>query len=153
MPIGIIFLAACRSMMRPFLQQSLLPGLFLARTLSGRWTMPRFCRQTLIVTMLTLYGLVSVCGSGLHALMDPVASHATSGPADSVKGPLLRAMSGHCPICEFQAQGQLAVEPARLVSRPHTSPHVALILAMVASRDRHPSCSPRAPPLSLLSVV
>jgi hypothetical protein len=139
--------------MRPFLRQILLPGLFFARTLSGRWTMSRFWRQTLIVMILTLYGFVSLCGSGLHALMESRASHASSGRDDEAKGPLLKAMSGHCPICEFQAQGQLAVEPARVVSRPHTAPHVALILALVASRDRHPSCSPRAPPISLPPVA
>jgi hypothetical protein len=115
--------------------------------------MPRFWRQTLIVTMLTLYGLVSLCGSGLHALMESRASHASSGRDDEAQGPLLKARSGHCPICEFQAQGQLAVEPARVVSRPHTAPHMALILALVASRDRHLSCNPRAPPISLPPVA
>ena len=115
--------------------------------------MPRFWRQTLIVTMLTLYGFVSLCGSGLHVLMEPRASHASSGQDDEARRSLLKATSDHCPICEFQAQGQLAVEPARVVSRPHTAPHVALILALVASRDRHPSCSPRAPPISLPPVA
>ena len=111
--------------------------------------MPRFWRQSLIVTMLTLYGLVSLCGSGLHALMELRASHASSGRDDEAAGPRLEAISGHCPICEFQAQGQLTVEPARVVSRPRTEPHAVLILALVASRDRHPSCSPRAPPIFL----
>ena len=135
-PPGSFFSRACFSL-----------GLF-----SGRWTMPRFWRQSLIVTMLALYGLVSLCGSGLHARWSRGPPMRRPGEPDEAKGPRLEAMSGHCPICEFQAQGQLAVEPARVVSRPRTAPHVVLILALVASRDRHPSCSPaplRSPFLTL----
>jgi hypothetical protein len=115
--------------------------------------MPRSWRQTLGVTMLTLYGLVSLCGSGLHALIDSGVSHASADPGDQATGPILKAIASHCPICDFQAQGQLAVEFTRVISRPYTSPHVSVVLALVASRDRHPSCSPRAPPIFLPAVA
>lgn len=115
--------------------------------------MPRFSRQALVVTMLILYGSVSLCGSGLHALADTGISHSSPNRDDQGTRPTLTAVSGHCAICEYQAQGQLAVEPALVVSRPHTSPHVALILALVSLRDRHPSCSPRAPPIALATVA
>ncbi len=110
--------------------------------------MSRLSRQFVVVTMLILYGSVVLCGSGLHVLTDSDISRTASDRGDRGTGQAIKGASGHCPICEFQAQGQLAVEPARVVSRPHTAPHVALILALVASRDRHPSCSPRAPPIS-----
>jgi hypothetical protein len=111
--------------------------------------MARILRQTLVALMLVLYGSVSLCGSGLHALTDSGGSHASSQTFGSKAGPTVRAGTGttHCALCEFQAQGQMATEPFRIVSRPFTSPHVALILALVATRDRHPSCSPRAPPI------
>lgn len=115
--------------------------------------MPRFRRQTLVATMLALYGLVSVCGSGLHALMDSGVSHAPADPGDQAKGSILKTVASHCPICDFQAQGQLAVEFSRVISRPYTSPHVTVVRGLVTSRDRHPSCSPRAPPISLPAVA
>jgi hypothetical protein len=115
--------------------------------------MPRSWRQILIVTVLALYGTVSFYGYGLHAQMESETRRASSGPGAPAGGPLVKAVVNHCPVCEFQAQGQLAVEPTVVVSRPHTSPHVALILALVASRGRHPSSSPRAPPASLAAVA
>jgi hypothetical protein len=103
--------------------------------------------------MLVLYGSVSMCGSGLHALTDSGISHTSPDQADAHAGPTIKALAGHCSICEFQAQGQLTVEPARVVSRPLTSPHVAMVLTMVATRDRHPSSSPRAPPFAISSIA
>jgi hypothetical protein len=113
--------------------------------------MPRILRHTLVALMLILYGSVSLCGYGLHALTDSGGSHASSQTPDSKAGPTVRAVTD-CALCEFQAQGQMATEPVRIISRPFTSPHVALILALVATRDRHPSCSPRAPPIVPASV-
>jgi hypothetical protein len=112
--------------------------------------MPPRTRQAVMVTMLVLYGSVSLVGAGVHALTEIGISHPSPDPSDQGAGPQLKALSGHCAICEFQAQGQLATKPTSVVCHPHTSPHVALILALIATRHRHPSCSPRAPP-SLLS--
>jgi hypothetical protein len=119
--------------------------------------MPRILRQTLVALMLVLYGSVSFCGSGLHALTDPGSSHARSEWPVSKEGLSIRAGTGHagashCPLCEFYAQGQMTPEPFRIISRPLTSPHVSLVLALVAARDQHPSCSPRAPPIVRASV-
>src|SRR4051794_34032017 len=118
--------------------------------------MLRRTRQAVFMTMLILYGSVSFLGTGLHALSDIDSSHHGSELDDSGTGPKLeegRGFSGHCALCEFQAQGQMATEPTPVVSRPHTSPHVSLILALVATRDRHPSSSPRAPPLHTPTVA
>ena len=101
--------------------------------------MSRIWRQALVALMLVLYGSVSLCGSGLHHLTEPSGSHVTPHDHESKS---VRAES-HCSLCDFHTQGQLTTEPVRHVSRPFTSPHVHLILAVVATRDRHPSCSPR----------
>jgi hypothetical protein len=104
--------------------------------------MSRSLRQALVALMLVLYGSVSVCGAGLHHLTEPSGSHVPTHDHDSKS---VRAES-HCSLCDFHTQGQLKTEPVRVVSRPFTAPHVPLILAEVATRDRHPACSPRAPP-------
>ena len=111
--------------------------------------MTRILRQTLIALMLILYGSVSLCGVGLHALTEPSGSHVPTHEHDSKS---VRAEPSHCSLCEFQAQGQLKTEPIHVVSRPFTSPHVPLILAAVATRDRHPSSSPGAPPIGRMAV-
>jgi hypothetical protein len=103
-------------------------------------------RRTLVTLILILYGSVSLCGSGLHALGESSGSHTPSHQHDSQAEPLVRAEPSHCPLCEFQAQGQLAIGPVCIVSRPFTSPHVVLIVAAAATRDPHLPCSPRAPP-------
>jgi hypothetical protein len=115
--------------------------------------MLRRTRQALVVAILIHYGSVSFFGSALHALNDNDSSHASPGRGEQGRGPTLKAPSGHCALCEFQTQGQLPTEPVLVVSRPYTSPHVALILALVASRQLHPSCSPRAPPLTVPAVA
>jgi hypothetical protein len=133
-----------------------LPG----RLIAGKtWNlaMLRILRQTLVALMLVLYGSVSFCGYGLHALTDSGSSHASSVGFDSKEGRIIRdgaghADKGHCVICEFHAQGQMTTEPFSIISRPFTSPHIALVLSLVAARDRHPSCSPRAPPIVRASV-
>jgi hypothetical protein len=104
--------------------------------------MARIGRLALVALMLVLYGSVSLCGQGMHRLTEPSGSHVPDHDHDAKS---VRAESD-CSLCDFQAQGQMTAEPVRVVSRPFTSPHVGLILAEVATRDRHPSCSPRAPP-------
>ena len=115
--------------------------------------MSRFLRQIVVVVLLILYGSVALCGSGLHALTDSGIAHSSSDRGDEGKVPTLQGVSGHCPICEFQAQGQLATATVPVVSRPHTALHVALLLALVATRDPHPSCARGAPPSDSATVA
>jgi len=118
--------------------------------------MARIRRQTLVALMLVLYGSVSLCTFGFHALTHgsdschhPDHSHDVRSAVhkDPHHGDSSHGDPNDCSFCRFLAQGQLNTEPVRLISRPFTSPHVHLILAVVATRDRHPSCSPRAPPI------
>jgi hypothetical protein len=115
-------------------------------------------RRIAVALMLILYGSVSFCGSGLHGLThDSESCHHRDHPHDA--GPIVHADPHHddpgdndpkdCPVCKFLAQRQLTTEPVRLSSRPFRSPHVRLILAVVATRDRQPACSPRAPPIAV----
>jgi hypothetical protein len=117
--------------------------------------MSRPARRILVAWLLALYGSVSLCGIGLHALADAIASHHNhaSGHCDEGTAPSISAVNGHCPLCEFQAQGQMPVAPPGLISRPHDQPHLAIVLALIATRDRHPSCCPRAPPAPSASLV
>jgi hypothetical protein len=103
--------------------------------------------RIVVALMLILYGSVSFCGSGLHWLAESSGSHTPAHEHDAK--PILRADHSDCALCDCLAQGQLKTEPLRIVSRPFTSPHVPLILAAVATRDRHPASSPRAPPTAL----
>jgi hypothetical protein len=111
--------------------------------------MPRSARLFLIAVLLALYGSVSLCGTGLHALMEPSPAHHCHDRESEQETKTVQAVSDHCLLCDFQAQGQLAVSLPALVSRPLDQPHLALVLEEVATRDRHPSSSPRAPPLSI----
>jgi hypothetical protein len=115
-------------------------------------------RQTLVGLMLILYGSVSFCGSGLHGLTHESEScHHADHEHDA--RPTVHADPHHddpstddpsdCPVCKFLAQRQLATESVRVSSRSLPSPHVRLILAAVATRERQPACSPRAPPTVL----
>jgi hypothetical protein len=103
--------------------------------------------RIVVALMLILYGSVSFCGSGLHWLAESSGSHTPSH--DHGSNPILRADHSDCALCDCLAQGQLTAEPVRIASRPFTSPHVRLVLAVVATRDRPPACSPRAPPTAL----
>ena len=118
--------------------------------------MARILRQTLVALMLVLYGSVSLCAFGLHALTHERRQLPPRRPPHDVRSVVHESPHGgdsshddpnDCSLCRFLAQGQLKTEPVRVISRPFTSPHVHLILAVVATRDRHPSCSPRAPPI------
>jgi hypothetical protein len=117
--------------------------------------MAGFRRQTLVGMLLILYGSVSLWGSGLHGLTHESEScHHADHPHG--KGPIVHADPHHddpsgddpsdCPVCKFLAQRQMATESVRVSSRPMPSPHVRLVLAAVATRERQPACSPRAPP-------
>jgi hypothetical protein len=115
----------------------------------------RRSRNTVVASMLILYGSVSFCGAGLHGLThDSESCHHADHPHDARSS--IHADPHHddpgdndpkdCPVCKFLAQRQLMTEPVRVSSRPLTSPHVRLILVAVATRDRQLACSPRAPP-------
>jgi hypothetical protein len=117
-------------------------------------------RRIAVAGMLILYGSVSFC-TFLHG---PTHDSESCHHPDHAHGagPIVHADPHHddsgnkapedCPLCQFLAQSQLTTEPARVTSRPFTAPHVALILAAVATRDRHPACSPRAPPAVLVTA-
>lgn len=117
--------------------------------------MSRLAGRILVAWLLALYGSVSLCGVGMHALVEASASHHdhAGGHCDEGTNRSISATNDHCPLCEFQAQGQMQVEVARLASRPHDRPHVAIVLERIAARDRHPSSSPRAPPASPTSLA
>ena len=75
--------------------------------------MSRLARQVLIAWLLALYGSVSLCGIGLHALLETGPSHHNHGPSEQ-KVVTISGVSTHCPLCEFQAQGQLPTVKSRL---------------------------------------
>ena len=110
--------------------------------------MSRPSRRILVASLLALYGLVALCGNGMHALAEASTSHHdhAGGHCDEGTNRSISAANDHCPLCEFQAQGQLRVEAPRQVSRPFDQPHVAIVVALLATHDRHPSSAPRAPP-------
>ncbi len=112
----------------------------------------RLWRQVLTIAMLALYGSVSLCGNGLHALTERDAKAVSTKATGASEGPFVKAIAKHCTVCEFQTQGQLSADPPAVVSRPFTSPHLPITLAIVASR-RHSSASPRAPPFLRASVA
>ena len=81
--------------------------------------MTRILRQTLVALMLILYGSVSLCGVGLHALTESSGSHVPTHEHDAKP---VRAEPSHCSLCEFQAQGQLTDRADPRLSRGR-SPH------------------------------
>ena len=109
--------------------------------------MSRFARQALFAWLLALYGSVSLCGIGLHALLETGPSHHDHGQVEE-KLSTISGVSTHCPLCEFQAQGQLPTAKPRPACRPLDVPHVPIhLLSPMAANDtflRHP----RAPPSS-----
>lgn len=114
--------------------------------------MSRLARQVLIAWLLALYGSVSLCGIGLHALLETGPSHHNHGLSEQ-KVVTISGVSTHCPLCEFQAQGQLPVVKSRAACRPLVLRHVPLHSALPEGREQHTSSSPRAPPSSVLILV
>jgi len=108
-------------------------------------------KHLLLAAILTVYGVVTVSGPGLHAL--PGQGHGPIRLASDhgtlpVHGDQDAAAAHDCSICHFHAQGQIA-----------TDPHFALcvdVLGIIPANDpplllslsiARPSI-PRAPPLS-----
>lgn len=107
----------------------------------------RHGRQVLVACVLTLYGLVSVCGVSLHSVLEKTLSHHDHGPARAA-GATISGISHNCLICEFAAQGQLPIALPLQVSRALGTFHLSLAPAFPETPARYPSCNPRAPPHS-----
>ena len=110
----------------------------------------RRANQLLLATILSLYGVITVGGPGLHAL--PGFGHGSVGLAsDDGTAPAhadQESASTHdCPICHFHAQGQLVSDPdaCPCIDVVRIRPATEAPLAFPPAVDR-PSI-PRAPPL------
>jgi hypothetical protein len=116
----------------------------------------RLARHALLAWLLALYGSVSLCGVGLHALLETGPSHHDHGIAGEPQGkstPTISGVSTHCPLCEFQTQGQLPVFAPRPEYQPLVLAHVPLGSTLPDGRKRHASAIPRAPPFSVWKLV
>jgi hypothetical protein len=114
----------------------------------GMQSMPRTARIRLVACLVALYGSISLCGSGLHSLMEPSPAHHSHDREHERDSKTIQAVSDHCALCDFQAQGQLPVDSPPLESQRYDQPHLAFVAAVISARDRHTSSSPRAPPAS-----
>ncbi|WP_406696234.1 hypothetical protein V5E97_35125 [Singulisphaera sp. Ch08] len=117
--------------------------------------MSRPVRHFLVQWLLALYGLVSLCGSGLHSLADANFAHHdhAGGHCDEGSNPTISAANDHCPLCDFQSQGQLQVRTTSLTSRPIDQPHVTVVSIAYGTPCQHTPRSPRAPPFHLASYA
>ena len=117
--------------------------------------MSRPVRLFLVTWLLALYGLVSLCGTGLHSLADANSAHHDHAGGHCDEGPnqSISAVNDHCPLCDFQSQGQLQVRTTTLTSRPLNQPYVTIIAIPTVALDQHPSGSPRAPPTLSAGLV
>jgi hypothetical protein len=110
-------------------------------------------RRPLIATLLLAsYGLISACGSGLHALAEGTHGNSTARCSSEGHDPAPVPPSGDhgdCVICHVAEQGQLLVQADPIGSQavelgeaptPPTADH--------RPPDRLPG-EPRAPPLPL----
>jgi hypothetical protein len=113
--------------------------------------MVRFMRRALIPLFLTWYGLVSLSGVALHGLLETGPSHHAHGLLSG--GPTVSSTTNHCPLCEFQAQGQLPLDQPLIVCRQLVRPHAPLHRACAPSARPYLSFSPRAPPISVMILV
>jgi hypothetical protein len=121
-------------------------------SLRGNAAMFRLARHALVAWLVTVYGSVALCGVGLHGLMETGPSHHDHGPFRGADATISGA-SKHCPLCEFQAQGQLPLVVPGFEAQPLVLPHLPLDLTLLDSQERHSSCSARAPPSSPAMVV
>ncbi len=112
----------------------------------------RRARQYLLASLFALYGMATLCGPALHAL--PGFGHAEcfgtyhgEGGTDGLPGEDTTS-HGDCPICHFNAQGQIVAEPDfdRCLDVVQVLPPDDPPLVFPPALER-PS-SPRAPPLA-----
>ena len=106
--------------------------------------MTRPARKLLLAALAAVYGIAVVGASAMHGSFGAKARAAAAAAHD--EAPSLAASHDDCPVCHFQAQGQVVVAPDRqfcvdVVSiRPPGEP-----TAELPSPPDRPS-SPRAPP-------
>ncbi|SIO62435.1 hypothetical protein SAMN05444166_7046 [Singulisphaera sp. GP187] len=117
--------------------------------------MSRPVRLFLVSWLLALYGLVSLCGTGLHSFVDATSAHHdhAGGHCDEGSNKSISAANDHCPLCDFQSQGQLSIRTTTLSSRPLNPVHVTILSIAIAATDPHSSGSPRAPPAHMASLI
>ena len=107
--------------------------------------MSRLVRQLLVASLLALYGSVSLCGSGLHALEDGEhGKHPLHADQSSVQPG--GSSADDCPLCHYLVQGQMSVAVPPL---PHPSLiqfRTTIVHRVCTCLDRFSSARPRAPP-------
>lgn len=117
--------------------------------------MRQITRTIILVSLLALFGAVSLGGPGLHTLQG--CGHSATVGADggdaSATGLVPHSLSpDHCPICQFLAQGQLLEEaPRPIVCDRVAFRGVDAYLTPAPADFRRPS-SPRAPPTGHLPL-
>jgi len=140
-----------------------------SQMLRNRLNLVSFRRKTAYV-MLTCYGVIALCGQGLHEFLDddcdqPEQSTAVATSPDaeplfvlheSESGAVIGSPSGghqhdcdNCPICQFQAMGQhfLAPPPADngLINCEKLTPGR---IELVFCPTLYSVAQPRAPPIA-----
>jgi hypothetical protein len=113
--------------------------------------MPRIARKLLIAAMLALYGSVSLCGWGFHALSG--STHAGLPDRPEIESGLKSAETSattadDCPVCQFHLQSQLSVESAHRIVSLVVQPRTPSPPRRLASHSRVSFAYTRAPPLS-----
>ena len=112
----------------------------------------RSVRRALIAGLVVLHASVTLCGSGLHTLpgwrhdfgFRPVAKTDHShGPGKSS-----HAAADDCPVCQFLAQGQLAVDYDGVLIAGLASGLPSAAAPDADQPARHRPSAPRAPPFS-----
>jgi len=114
--------------------------------------MPRFARQFLVASLLTLHAVVMLCGPCLHGL--PGLDHAagltrgadTDHGADPVKSS--HGQADDCLVCHFLAQAQLPVDTACVLVHQHVGAWRVEAPYQSVTPARPHLTSPRAPPAS-----
>ena|GEM_PF-2124287 len=112
--------------------------------------MSRPVRLFLASWLIALYGLISLCGMGLHSLADTTFTHhnhASGGHGDE-PSKSLASDTDDCPLCNFQSQGQWHVTFVPEFSCPLDQPHLPSVSAPIGTRAPSSTGSPRAPPIN-----
>jgi hypothetical protein len=114
-------------------------------------------RRFLFASLVVLHTVFALCGPGHHAMTGGSGRHhaARSEGRETVVEPAeaMCPSDGHCPVCDYLAQGQLPVkyaclplgqvaEPAKPCERPSRS----------STPTRSPTI-PRAPPLAFADAI
>jgi hypothetical protein len=110
--------------------------------------MSRLVRQLLVASLLTLYGSVSLCGPGLHALLHPSCSERDEDRRDDRKSEHLTdgCSTDDCPICHQAVPGQQPPEAASPTHQALVQSRTPAVRQVATDRERYSSSHPRAPP-------